>query len=535
MKTRLWGVGATMLAAALLVFFVTIALARPAQVGSALPPGQMTHQGYLVQDNQPISGTVALRFGIYPTGSGGAALWEETHNSVPVNSGYYAVTLGATTPLTAGLFSDPVRYLQVSVDLGVGFTELPRQQLTSVPYAFQAAVADYADNAGQAVQAATAGQASVALSATLAASADYAIAAGFATSSTVAALATQATAASTAGSAATASSAPWSGLTGVPAGFADDIDDTGGAYHHVIVVSPSGGDYTSVSDALASISGSSAESRYLVWVGPGVYTETTLLTVPSYVHLQGAGRNATRITGNRTSGSPNTAAAIVELVENSRISDIAIRNISTGTFGIGIYSTSASRATVADNVMVEATGSGGVGHYALYLNDAEIVVHNSILRASGAVGFGTSVNAAIGIVNISGGFPRPLIQGSWLYGGNGDSNGLSCAGNSGTGFAVQGVNAAPDIFESYLCGDRRTVFMGTNGQVRIHRSDLWVSSTAGSFMVETTSSATVLVVTSGVFYAGNKFTGTGGLVCTHNYLSNYTAASDGSTSGTACN
>lgn len=458
------------------IAFTSLVLARP-QTQSSLSgaPGTMTHQGFLVDNSTPVSGTVALKFGIYSASSGGSPLWEETHNSVAVADGYYTVMLGSQTPLTPGLFDSTTRYLQVSVNLGSGYVDLPRQALSSVPYAFQASQADNAD------------------------------------------------------------AAPWSGLTGVPAGFADGVDNEGGDYEHVIVVSPSGGDYTSVAAALSSISGSSSSNRYLVWVGPGVYTETALSTVPAYVHLKGAGSNATVVTSSRSSGSPGNAAATVDLLEDSAISDMTVHNTGTGTYGIAIYSTQASRDTTITNVVAEANGSGGTGHYAVYLNDAEPTIQDSILRASGATGFGTGVNAAIGIVNISAGFPRPLIKGSLLTGGNNNVNGLSCAGNSGTGFGIQGVNAAPIIMESYICGDRRGIFIGTNGQAQIHNSELWVSSTSGSFMVETTSSGTVILTHSGVFYAGNKYTGTGGLVCTYNHKANYTAATDGTTSGTACN
>ena len=163
--------------------------------------------------------------------------------------------------------------------------------------------------------------------------------------------------------------------------------------------------------------------------------------------------------------------------------------------------------------MAEANGSGGVGHYAVYLRDAEPIIRHSTLRASGATGFGTAVNAALGIINISGGFSQPLIKGSRLMGGNVSTDGLSCAGDSGTGFAIQGQNASPQVFDSYLCGNWRGIFLVTNGQTRLHHSRLWVGSTGGAFMVQTIGSATMVIVISGVFYVGNKHTGTGGLVC----------------------
>ena len=484
---------------ALGITFASVILARSAVQTPAGAPGTMTHQGYLEDGGIPISNTVGLKFGIFSTSSGGSPLWEETHNNVQVSGGYYTVVLGNTEPLDATLFSSTTRYLQVSVDTGSGYVDLPRQAITFVPFAFQAVEADHAGMADQATEAA------------------------------------HATSADTATTANMANSAPWSGLTGVPAGFADGIDDTGGSYENVIVVAKSGGDYTSVADALNSISDSSSDNRYLVKVMAGVYTETLLSSVPSYVHLQGSGPNATVITSSRSSSTPSNASATVDLLEDSQISDLTVYNTGTGTFGIAIYSAETSRDTLIDNVVGEANGSGGTGHYALYLNDSELHVNDSILRASGATGFGTGVNGAVGIVNITGGFPQPLIESSLLTGGNNDPNGKSCAGNTGTGFGIQGTNAAPLVRDSYICGDRRGVFIGVNGQAHFHHSEIWASSTGGSFLIETTSSGTVLITHSGVFYVGNKYTGTGGLVCTYNHKANYTPATDGTTSATACN
>jgi hypothetical protein len=301
---------------------------------------------------------------------------------------------------------------------------------------------------------------------------------------------------------------------------------------NVIVVARSDGDFTSVVAAMDSITTTSGSNRYLVWVGPGVYTENVTVQVKAYVHLQGAGPNVTVISSTLTSASPGPGAATAQLDDNGRISDLSIVNKGAGNYGIAIYSASATRNAVIDNVIAEASGSGGVGHYAVYFNDAEPTIQNSTLTASGATGFGTAVNAAVGVVNVSGGFPQPLIENSRLNGGNGNS--ITCAGNTGTGFGVQGMNASPDIRHSTVCGDRRGIFIGVNGNAQVRHSHLQVSSTGGSFLFETTSSGTVLVANSGVFYVGNKHTGTGGLVCVNSYKSNYTAAGDGTTSATAC-
>ncbi len=116
----------------------TRALEPQAQQGGA--PNLISYQGYLTDDGgQPIDGTADLTFGIYAAMTGGSALWGESQNNVPVNDGYFTVMLGSVTPLSAATFSDPNRFLQITVDSGGGVVELPRQQFTAVPYALQAA------------------------------------------------------------------------------------------------------------------------------------------------------------------------------------------------------------------------------------------------------------------------------------------------------------------------------------------------------------------------------------------------------------
>lgn len=436
-------------------------------------PGLISYQGFIEQnDGQPFTGNATLTFGIYAAPSGGSAIWQETQNNVAVKAGFFSALLGSSTPLAAANFDGTERYLQVAVDIGAGPTTLPRQRLAAVPYALQAQAA---------------------------------------------------------------ASAPWDGLSGVPAGFADGVDDAGVNYARVITVAASGADFTSVAAALASISNPSAENRYLVWVAPGVYTETALVHVRPYVHLRGAGPNVTVITSARSGTAPNDSAATARLEDNGRISDITIRNTSTGTFGIGIWSAEASRAAVIENSEAEANGTGGTGHYGVYLSDSEPTIRGSTLRASGATGFGTGVNAALGLVNASGGFPQPLIESSTLLGGNVDPHAKTCAGNTGTGFGLQYTNGAAEIVDSFICGDHRAIFGGVNGTTRVEGSKLLVSSTGGAFLIETTASAALTIANSGVFYASNKHTGTGGLSCVGSFKSNYTAASDGITPATACN
>jgi len=120
---------------ALLVPLGAMALTLRQQADTNVP-GQMTYQGYLTNaQGTPVAGEADLEFGIYDQESGGALKWTETHTNVTVTDGYFSANLGNTTPLTSGVFEDPERWLQVSVD----GAPLSRQPIAAAPYAFQAA------------------------------------------------------------------------------------------------------------------------------------------------------------------------------------------------------------------------------------------------------------------------------------------------------------------------------------------------------------------------------------------------------------
>ncbi len=147
----------------ILALFIFGAMTALADPG-AQAPTLISYQGFLtVSDGNPMTGTVTLQFDLYDSETGGTPLWTETQAGVTVSDGYFAVMLGSVTPLSASDFSGSERWLKVTVD----GTAMPRQRFASVPYALQA------ENA------------------------------------------------------ATSASVPWSGITGIPAGFADGVDDVG--------------------------------------------------------------------------------------------------------------------------------------------------------------------------------------------------------------------------------------------------------------------------------------------------------------------
>ena len=111
------------------------ALVLPAVALAA--PTTMTHQGRLLDVNGvAVNGTVSLTASLHLDASTPGNEWTETHTSVPVVDGYYAITLGSETTLDSALFDNDGLHLSI-VD-GTGATLVPRQPLDTVPYAAQA-------------------------------------------------------------------------------------------------------------------------------------------------------------------------------------------------------------------------------------------------------------------------------------------------------------------------------------------------------------------------------------------------------------
>lgn len=118
------------------VLFVSIVMTASAV---AAVPHLIRYQGQAV-DSQgvPLEGPYTLTFRLYAAQTGGAKIWEETQQNVALTKGYFSVLLGAVTPLTVD-WSVP---LWLSIQVNTDPELAPRQQITSVPLAVRAEVAE---------------------------------------------------------------------------------------------------------------------------------------------------------------------------------------------------------------------------------------------------------------------------------------------------------------------------------------------------------------------------------------------------------
>ncbi|MDX9754344.1 MAG: tail fiber domain-containing protein [bacterium] len=110
-------------------------------MGQADVPLLINYRGYVA--DKPGTQNFQIQFNIYNQASGGFALWTETQ-PVDLFDGNFAVQLGSVTPLPIDLFVGDALFIGIQI---VGEAELvPRQQIVSVPYAFQAQLLDGLDS-----------------------------------------------------------------------------------------------------------------------------------------------------------------------------------------------------------------------------------------------------------------------------------------------------------------------------------------------------------------------------------------------------
>jgi len=137
---------------------------------------------------------------------------------------------------------------------------------------------------------------------------------------------------------------------------------TSSPLEHVLTVSPSGGDFTSIQAALDSIPLPTV-SRWLIRVGPGTYDER--VTMREQVDIEGAGEGVTVIT---QAGSANPDTGTVIGADNAELRYVTVKNTGDANAAIAVFCDGVSPSLA--HVTAQAD-SGSVDTAGLYcLNDA---------------------------------------------------------------------------------------------------------------------------------------------------------------------
>jgi hypothetical protein len=108
-------------------------------VASGEVPRKINYQARLasVSTGEPLAGTVNLTFRVYDVPSDGSVLWAESQTLSADSAGVVSAILGSITPMDISF--DDAAWLEVEVE---GEILLPRREIVSVPYAFHAMNSD---------------------------------------------------------------------------------------------------------------------------------------------------------------------------------------------------------------------------------------------------------------------------------------------------------------------------------------------------------------------------------------------------------
>jgi hypothetical protein len=134
---------------------------------------------------------------------------------------------------------------------------------------------------------------------------------------------------------------------------------TGSQFAQTVTVAKDGGDFTSVKDAIASITDASSAKPYTILVYPGVYMEDPM-TLKQYVALEGVGLGAVIIMPT------NNASPLFTFASNTSIRSAFLYGptgdstcyIAGGAAQCQIENVFFSCASLSSNIAVRATGSG---------------------------------------------------------------------------------------------------------------------------------------------------------------------------------
>jgi hypothetical protein len=232
---------------------------------------------------------------------------------------------------------------------------------------------------------------------------------------------------------------------------------------NVITVAKKNGDFTDPVDAMKSITITDENNRYLVVIGPGVYTLTETLVMREYTDISGSGRNATKLTGAVSTGNLDETSALVQGANNAGISSLSIENTGGDAVYIGIYNSSSS--TMSDLSITASEGS--FENIGVYNSTSAPTMSDLSITASGG-------NYSRGVRNST---SSPMMSDLSITASGGNTNlgvhnssssptmynmSITASGGSGTNLGVANYSSSPAMYNMRITasggGGSRGVF-----------------------------------------------------------------------------
>ncbi len=296
------------------------------------------------------------------------------------------------------------------------------------------------------------------------------------------------------------------------------------AVEQQIIVAESGGDFTTIQEALASIE-PTIDNPYVIDVMPGKYLLRNV-QMKSYVHLRGAGRNITTISHYNTPATNVIAVVGLQNVEISGFTFLGDGSPSGGFFGNGLHINDSVNITVKNNTFNHLYRSiyitAGNNHIiknnifndanygiTVYLGDAIIsnnrftgISWGSISSNGSSIITGNVITDSYGVgISLRGnGDVTPVVSGNTITGNNG--NAIECrylvnstvtiTGNiitNNTGYGAHMYYCSPILTNNRITGN-------SGADIQLHRStfnasfnvfDVWSGTgiISGSYNVNT--------------------------------------------------
>ena len=180
-----------------------------------------------------------------------------------------------------------------------------------------------------------------------------------------------------------------------PQGPKGDAGQNAESPARVVWVAESGGDFTTLSAALASITDAADKNEYLIKIAPGEYIETANVAMKDFVDVEGSGQGITTIKGS-CPGSTDKERSTISFGEvNSQIRQLTIEAESNNQC-VAVYSdqdyegtpavpTSSGYSPSMEFVTVLSKSNGNGSTVKAIVNEtSELVVSNSEVTAEGS-------------------------------------------------------------------------------------------------------------------------------------------------------
>jgi hypothetical protein len=255
-------------------------------------------------------------------------------------------------------------------------------------------------------------------------------------------------------------------------------------YKNVVTVSQDGADFTSVQAALNSITDNSATNKYLVWVGPGTYTET--VTMKQWVDIEGAGEKVTKITFTGTAGAApeliNTGTVVG--ASNAELRSLTVENTGGGNnYGVAIFNSNTSPSLLN----ITATASGAGGNFGIRNIGSSSSINNVTVTASGG-----SNNRGVFNIGSSPSMNNVTVTAS---GGYNDNTGMdnennsspsinnvtvtASGGSSNSDLGIFNGSSSLTVNNSIITGSTKSILSNSDGTVKVGASQLGGGPVAG--------------------------------------------------------